>query len=65
MKDCHLCGAPVYALDRCRTCYEYRRRTGKERPQSLIVRAGLRFEERPELLAAARIFYRETLENAV
>ncbi len=35
---CSHCGwRPRVAKDRCRTCYEYRRRHGHDRPSDLVV----------------------------
>lgn len=57
---CDRCGAPVYARDRCRACYAYWRRTGHERPYSLIARAGIRSENKAAMIGWRR-FYRERL----
>jgi len=42
------CGSKVLACGLCRTCYEYQRRTGKPRPEHLIVSHGARIQERLE-----------------
>jgi hypothetical protein len=35
---CIIDGAPLWAKERCKTCYEYRRRHGHDRPFDLIRR---------------------------
>lgn len=35
---CLVCGGPAIAKERCRTCYEYRRRHGTDRPEELVIR---------------------------
>jgi hypothetical protein len=45
---CGNCGInPPRGRDRCRPCYEYLRRTGKERPERLY-RRQYRFNARPK-----------------
>lgn len=44
---CRVCGHPdIHAKDRCKTDYQYRRRTGTDRPEELIVRHGRRIMTR-------------------
>lgn len=41
MGVCVVCEwAEPYAQDRCEACYRYRRRTGRDRPEDLIVAHG-------------------------
>lgn len=42
-------------LGECLTCYEYRRRTGRERPERLIVSHGRRILERELMRRFRRI----------
>lgn len=39
------CGEPVHVLrkDRCDTCYRYLKRTGHDRSEAMVIRAGVRY----------------------
>ncbi len=45
-EPCKICGdVPTYSRRRCRTCYGYLHRTGRDRSEDLIVRRGRRMLE--------------------
>lgn len=35
--ECIVCGAPAVAKKRCGTCYQYKRRTGRDRTEDRVV----------------------------
>lgn len=45
-RPCRVCGAPARAKGLCPTDYAYRARTGRDRPEELVVRHGVRLLER-------------------
>jgi hypothetical protein len=48
--SCTTCGVDARTIrEECRICYVYRRRTGKQRPEGLIVRKARREFELAEL----------------
>lgn len=53
---CIRCGAPVVvAKERCRTCYEYRRRHGVDRSDELIIRLTERDIEQELMTVYSRV----------
>lgn len=64
-RSCRNCGAPrVRARGLCSGCYEYRRRTGEDRPPEVVAVAGRRRLEEQQLGAMVRRIARRIAEGA-
>lgn len=58
-----MCGAEVYARDRCQPCYRYLRKHGRDRPEELVVAYGRRLLDQELESEWVRAIYRQAADR--